>query len=96
MPANDGQGFKQLSSARWAPLVLRLIVGYGFVQHGVAKILRGPDAFAAILKTIGVPGPHFMAWLTIATEIFGGVAVIVGAFVTVVSLPLAAVLALQS
>ncbi len=80
------------SVARWAPLFLRLIVGYGFLQHGVAKILKGPDAFASILQMIGVPAPHFMAWLTILTELIGGAAVLVGALVPLVSLPLAGVL----
>jgi putative oxidoreductase len=84
--------FDQFPTARWAPIPLRLIVGYGFMQHGVAKLLKGPDAFAAILQMIGVPGPHWMAWLTILTEIFGGLAVLLGAFVTLVSLPMAAVL----
>jgi putative oxidoreductase len=80
------------SMARWAPIPLRLIVGYGFMQHGVAKLLKGPDAFAGILQMIGVPAPHFMAWLTILTEVFGGLAVFLGAFVTLVSLPMIAVL----
>lgn len=84
--------FKQFPAARWAPIPLRLIVGYGFMQHGVAKLLKGPEAFAAILQTIGVPQPHFMAWLTILTELFGGLAVLLGAFVTLASLPMTAVL----
>jgi putative oxidoreductase len=78
--------------ARWAPLPLRLIVGFGFMQHGFAKLARGPDAFATILHVLGVPAPHFMAWLTILIEILGGLAVILGAFVTLVSLPMAALL----
>jgi putative oxidoreductase len=82
----------QAQAARWVPMLLRLIVGYGFLQHGIAKLLRGPDAFAGILQSIGVPEPHLMAWLTILTELLGGVAVLVGAFVTLVSLPMAAVL----
>src|SRR6202008_2997730 len=45
-----------------------------------------------ILQAIGVPGPHFMAWSTILVEILGGLAVILGAFVTLASLPMAAVL----
>lgn len=84
--------FDQSLFARWAPLPLRLIVGYGFVQHGAAKLLRGPDAFAAILHAIGVPAPHLMAWLTILTELFGGIAVLLGAVVTLASIPMAAVL----
>lgn len=78
--------------ASFALIPLRLIVGYGFMEHGFAKLSKGPDAFAAILQAIGVPGPHLMAWMTILTEVFGGLAVLLGAFVTLVSLPMAAVL----
>lgn len=85
-------GCNHLSAARWAPLLVRLVVGYGFLQHGIAKLLRGPDAFAAILQMIGVPEPHLMAWLTILTEVFGGLAVLLGAFVTLASIPMAVVL----
>jgi putative oxidoreductase len=80
------------SLARWAPIPLRLIVGYGFMQHGFAKLSKGPEAFAAILHLIGVPAPHLTAWLTILTEICGGFAVLLGAFVPLVSLPMAALL----
>ena len=77
---------------RWPFLPLPLIVGYGFMEHGFAKLAKGPDAFANILQAIGVPGPHFMAWSTILVEILGGLAVFLGAFVTLASLPMAAVL----
>jgi len=80
------------SVAVWAPIPLRLVVGYGFMAHGYAKLSRGPEVFAAILHTIGVPAPHLMAWLTILTELIGGLAVLLGAFVPLVSLPMAAVL----
>jgi putative oxidoreductase len=82
----------RLPSPRWAPTPLRLIVGYGFMEHGFAKLGRGSDSFAAILHAIGVPAPHFMAWATILIEIFGGLAVLLGAFVVLVSLPMAAIL----
>ena len=78
--------------APWAPLVLRLIVGYGFAVHGLAKLSRGPDSFAGVLHSIGVPAPHFMAWLTTLTELLGGIAIGLGALVTLVSIPLAAIL----
>src|SRR5215831_18029063 len=80
------------SVAVWAPIPLRLIVGYGFMEHGLAKLSRGPEAFTAILHTMGVPAPHLMAWLTILTELTGGLAVLLGAFVPLVSVPMAAVL----
>src|ERR1700755_659004 len=78
--------------ARWAPIPLRLIVGYGFMEHGFAKLARGPGAFPAILHALGVPAPHLMGWLTILVEIFGGLAVLLGALVPLVSIPMAAVL----
>jgi putative oxidoreductase len=80
------------SVAVWAPIPLRLIVGYGFMEHGFAKLSRGPEAFAAILQTIGVPAPHLTAWLSILTELIGGLAVLLGAFVPLVSLPMAGLL----
>jgi len=82
----------QERSARWAPLPLRLIVGFGFMEHGFAKLTKGPDAFAAILHTLAVPMPHLMAWLTILVEIGGGLAVILGEFISLVAVPMAAVL----
>ena len=78
--------------ARWAPIPLRLIVGYGFMEHGFAKMARGLDAFPAILQALGVPAPHLLGWLTILVEIFGGLAVLLGALVPLASLPMAAVL----
>lgn len=80
------------SVAAWAPIPLRLIVSYGFMEHGFAKLSRGPEVFAVILQAIGVPAPHFMAWLTILTELFGGLAVLLGAFVPLVSLPMVGLL----
>jgi len=76
----------------WAALPLRLIVGYGFMEHGYAKIVKGPEHFAAILHAIGVPAPDLMSWATIVIELIGGFAVMVGAFVPWVSVPMAAVL----
>lgn len=73
--------------APYAMLPIRLIAGYGFLAHGLAKWSKGPAAFASVLHAIGVPAPHLMAWLTIATEILGGIAILLGAFVALVSIP---------
>jgi len=83
---------KRPSLARWAPIPLRLIVGYGFMEHGFAKLSKGPEAFAAIMQSIGVPAPHLMAWLTILTELICGLAILLGAFVPLVSVPMAILL----
>jgi len=85
-------GINRLGLARWSAIPLRLIVGYGFMQHGFAKLTRGPEGFATILHQLGVPAPHFMAWLTVWTEILGGFAVLVGGFIAFVSLPMAILL----
>lgn len=61
------------------------------MEHGVAKVLRGPDVFAGILQQLGLPLPQVAAWLTISTEILGGLAVLLGALVSWASIPLAAV-----
>jgi putative oxidoreductase len=78
--------------AYWAPLPMRLIIGYGFMAHGYAKIVKHPEVFANILHALGVPAPHFMAWATIVIELLGGLAILLGAFVPLVSIPMAAVL----
>jgi putative oxidoreductase len=76
----------------WAMIPLRLIVGYGLMAHGYAKIVHGPEHFGALLHAIGVPAPAMAAWATILVELFGGLAVLLGAFVPLVSVPIAAVL----
>ncbi len=80
------------AAVAWAPFALRLIVGYGFLAHGFAKLSRGPDVFGAILHAMGVPAATGMAWLTILVEVFGGLAVLLGALVPFASAPMAAVL----
>ncbi len=80
------------SFAEWFPIPLRVIVGLGFIEHGILKLQRGPDAFVAALQALGTPFPHLMAWVTIATELLGGLAVLLGAFVAFASVPLAVVM----
>jgi putative oxidoreductase len=77
---------------RWAPVAVRIAVGAGFIAHGAAKMQRGPDDFAQILAAMGTPWPHLASWLTIGTELLGGLAILVGAFVRLASIPMAAVL----
>src|SRR5215813_10345658 len=77
----------QTRFASYATFPLRLMVGYGFLAHGLAKWSKGPETFASILHATGVPLPHLMAWATIATELTAGIAFLVGAFVALVSVP---------
>ena len=73
---------------QWAPLPVRLIIGYGFVAHGWAKLSRGPEGFARLLEQVGAPLPEATAWASTFIEVLGGLAIITGAFVAVVSIPL--------
>ena len=77
---------------RWSAIPLRVIVGYGFIAHGYAKLANGPERFIGILHNIGVPAPAFMGWTTILVEISGGLAVLVGAFIPLMSAPMAMIL----
>jgi putative oxidoreductase len=85
-------GWTLSTPEHWAAIPLRLIVGYGFMEHGYAKIVNGPENFVGILHAIGVPAPALMGWATILVELVGGLAVLAGAFVPLVSVPMAAVL----
>ena len=76
----------------WYAVPLRLIVGYGFMEHGYAKLARGPDSFAHILAALNVPMPELAAWATILVELFGGLAVLLGVLIPLASIPMIAVL----
>jgi putative oxidoreductase len=77
---------------RWAAIPLRAIVGYGFMAHGYAKLARGPEHFIGILHALGVPAAQVAGWATILVELVGGLAVLVGAWIPIVSVPMSAVL----
>lgn len=76
----------------WTPLLLRVIVGYGFMAHGYAKLSRGPEQFISIVTAIGIPMPHLMGWATIIVQLVGGLCVLLGAWVILWSIPMAAIL----
>lgn len=73
-------------------LPLRLIVGCGFLEHGYAKVARGPDVFIGILHAIGMPFAFFLGWATIVIELVGGLLILFGAFVPLASAPMIVVL----
>jgi putative oxidoreductase len=72
----------------WTLVPLRLIIGFGFAAHGYAKLSRGVDGFADILGGLGVPSPVPTAWVTALLELFGGIAIIAGAYLPFVAVPL--------
>jgi len=78
--------------ATWYALPLRLIVGFGFFQHGYAKLTRGPETFISILHAIGIPYADLLGWATIIVEIVGGLMILLGALVPLAAVPMIVVL----
>ncbi|MGH7458689.1 MAG: DoxX family protein [Longimicrobiaceae bacterium] len=75
------------ATADWAPLPLRLVLGFGFIYHGYPKLFtaEGQQMFVGMLQQIGVPAPGLTSWLVGAVEFFGGLALILGIGVTIVA-----------
>jgi putative oxidoreductase len=57
-------------------------------MHGWAKISRGTAGFEKLLVQAGVPLPHLAGAITPYVELLGGIAILLGAFVAVVAVPL--------
>ena len=68
--------------------VFKAIIGFGFMAHGWAKLSRGTAGFQKLLEQIHVPLPYLTSWLVPFIELFGGLAILIGAFVTIISIPL--------
>jgi putative oxidoreductase len=78
--------------ASWYALPLRLIIGFGFMQHGYAKLARGPDDFISVLHAMGLPAPFLLGWATIVVEVIGGLMILVGPLIPLAMVPMAIVL----
>jgi len=78
--------------AAWYAIPLRLILGFGFMQHGFAKLARGPEDFIHVLHAIGVPAPFLAGWATIVVEVIGGALIVAGALVPLATIPMIFVL----
>jgi len=63
-------------------------MGVGFMAHGWAKLSRGTGGFEKLLAQSGVPFAHINSWIVPFVELLGGLALLVGVFVKVVSVPL--------
>ena len=71
----------------WAVLPLRLALGFGMAYHGYPKLFSAAEReqFVGMLVGIGVPAPTLAAWGVGLLEFVGGVLVIVGALVVLLS-----------
>ena len=53
---------RQAKLGPWAPIPIRIIVGYRFMAHGYSKLVTGREHFAQILHSLGVSMPGLMGW----------------------------------
>jgi putative oxidoreductase len=70
------------------PTLARLTVGLVFIGTGWGKLHSIPDV-TEFFTTLHIPAPGFNARLTAATELFGGLAILMGLGTRLVALPLA-------
>jgi putative oxidoreductase len=74
-----------------AALLLRLTLGTMFVAHGLLKyFVFTPAGTVKFFESLGLPGP--LAYLTIAAEVLGGIALLAGYHTRVVASALVPVL----
>jgi putative oxidoreductase len=77
--------------APYGAFVLRVVTGSLFLAHAALKIfVFTPAGTATFFQSVGVPGP--IAYLTIAAEVFGGLALLLGVYARFVALSLIVVL----
>ena len=79
---------RQLARYAWlAPLVVRLVFGYFWLETGWAK-LHNLDGFGARFVNWGIPYPHFSAAVSAWTEFLGGGLIMLGLFTRLVAVPM--------
>ncbi|GAA4131145.1 DoxX family protein [Aminobacter aganoensis] len=79
------------NNANLAALLLRVSMGILFLAHAGLKIfIFTPAGTAGFFESLGFPGP--LAYLVIAAELFGGLALIAGVWTRWVSIALIPVL----
>ena len=62
------------------------------MQHGYAKLARGPEDFINVLHAMGLPIPSVLGWATIVVEVVGGLMILAGALIPLATVPMAIVL----
>ncbi|MDO5641173.1 MAG: DoxX family protein [Paracoccus sp. (in: a-proteobacteria)] len=84
-------GFGSVEAGRYGALILRVTLGLLFLAHAWLKIfVFTPSGTAGFFASLGLPG--FFAYLTIAAELLGGIALIIGFQTSLVALALVPVL----
>ena len=80
-----------IANADLAATILRVSMGILFLAHaGLKLFIFTPSGTAAYFASLGLPGP--LAYVVIAAELFGGIALILGVYSRWVSLALVPIL----
>jgi putative oxidoreductase len=88
LPARIDGALRRLTETQWVPqLLVRLFVGYFFLESGWGKIHNLGD-FAERFAGWGIPAPAFNAALCGWTEFLGGLLIVLGLFTRLASIPL--------
>ena len=88
LPARIDGALRRLTDSQWVPqLLVRLFVGYFFLETGWGKI-HSLDDFAERFAEWGIPAPAFNAALSAWTEFLGGLLIVLGLLTRLVSIPL--------
>jgi putative oxidoreductase len=86
--ARIDEALRRLTGAEWIPqLLVRLFVGYFFLETGWGKI-HNLDGMAERFTDWGIPAPAFNAALSGWTEFLGGLLIMLGLFTRLVSIPM--------
>ena len=81
----------EVNRADYAALILRLTMGAAFLAHAWLKIaVFTPAGTVQFFQSLGLPGP--LAYVVIAAELAGGIALILGLWTRWVSLALLPIL----
>jgi len=79
---------RRLTHAQWVPqLLVRLFVGYFFLETGWGKI-HNLQGMTERFVQWGIPAPAFNAALSGWTEFLGGLLIVLGLFTRLVSIPM--------
>jgi putative oxidoreductase len=81
------KGTWQSRARSLAPIPLRLVLGFGFIAHGYPKLFtaEGNQGIVGMLSGMAFPAPGLTSYLLGAFEFFGGILLILGVGVRVIS-----------
>jgi putative oxidoreductase len=69
----------------WAPLPLRVVLGFGMMQAGYPKLFvsAGRANIAHLIEGLGIPFSHIIGWAVGLIEFVGGLGILLGALIAI-------------